>query len=410
MRSESFKLSDNMIALLEKHGITAATPIQKAIIPAIMAGNDILAQSETGSGKTISFAVPIIETIKPEHGLSVLVLVPTRELCVQITKEFVKFSLDHRRNVTSVYGGVSMQNQIHKLRRTSIVVATPGRLLDLLNRKAIDLKDIRFLVFDEADRMLDMGFVRDIEKILKRMPQKKQTMLFSATVTKDIEKLSKKYLTNPVHVSMESAIKPEFLRQVYYQTSTANKLPALISLLKKERDLALVFCNMKHSTSKLAKKLIENGVHAKCLHGDLTQNQRERVTEDFRNRRFNVLIATDVASRGLHIEGITHVYNYEIPRDVESYTHRVGRTARAGKKGEAISLVSGGEDSKFFKNILFNYTGTITLKTFDGKDAVLSAVKHEEEAPKNKKKPPFRRKDRKDNKDQNTAKRGWRNR
>jgi ATP-dependent RNA helicase DeaD len=258
--------------------------------------------------------------------------------------------------------------------------------------------------------MLDMGFVRDIEKILKRMPQKKQTMLFSATVTKEIEKLSKKYLTNPVHVSMESAIKPEFLRQVYYQTSTANKLPALISLLKKERDLALVFCNMKHSTSKLAKKLIENGVHAKCLHGDLTQNQRERVTEDFRNRKFNVLIATDVASRGLHIEGITHVYNYEIPRDVESYTHRVGRTARAGKKGEAISLVSGGEDAKFFKNILFNYTGTITLKTFDGKDAELSAVKHEEEVPKNRKKPPFRSKDRKDNKDHDSRTRGWRNR
>lgn len=409
MRSESFKLSNNMIALLEKHGITVATPIQNAIIPAIMAGKDILAQSETGSGKTISFAVPIIETIKPEHGLSVLVLVPTRELCVQITKEFIKFSADHRRKITSVYGGVSMQNQINKLRKTHIVVATPGRLIDLLNRKALDLKDIRFLVFDEADRMLDMGFVRDIEKILRRMPQKKQTMLFSATVSKEIEKLSRKYLTDPVYVSMESAIKPEFLHQVYYQTSSSNKLPALISLLKKERDLALVFCNMKHSTSKLSKKLIENGVHARCLHGDLTQSQRERVTEDFRTRKFNVLIATDVASRGLHIEGITHVYNYEIPRDVESYTHRVGRTARAGKKGEAISLVAGGEEMKFFKNILFNYTGTITLKTFDGKDAGLSAVK-EEEVITRKPKRTFGNTNRPNRQNRQSSKTGWRNR
>lgn len=409
MKSESFKLSNNMIALLEKHGITVATPIQNAIIPAIMAGKDILAQSETGSGKTISFAVPIIETIKPEHGLSVLVLVPTRELCVQITKEFIKFSIDQRRRITSVYGGVSMQNQINKLRKTHIVVATPGRLIDLLNRKALDLKEIRFLVFDEADRMLDMGFVRDIEKILRRMPQKKQTMLFSATVSKEIEKLSKKYLTDPVYVSMESVIKPEFLHQVYYQTSASNKLPALISLLKKERDLALVFCNMKHSTSKLSKKLIENGVNAKCLHGDLTQSQRERVTEDFRSRKCNVLIATDVASRGLHIEGITHVYNYEIPRDVESYTHRVGRTARAGKKGEAISLVAGGEDMKFFKNILFNYTGTITLKTFDGKDANLSAVK-EEEVISRKPKRTFGNANRPNRQNRQSSKTGWRNR
>jgi ATP-dependent RNA helicase DeaD len=398
-----------MIALLEKHGITVATPIQKAIIPAIMAGKDILAQSETGSGKTISFAVPIIETIKPEHGLSVLVLVPTRELCVQITKEFIKFSIDQRRKITSVYGGVSMQNQINKLRRTHIVVATPGRLIDLLNRKALDLKEIRFLVFDEADRMLDMGFVRDIEKILRRMPQKKQTMLFSATVSKEIEKLSRKYLTDPVYVSMESVIKPEFLHQVYYQTSSSNKLPALISLLKKERDLALVFCNMKHSTSKLSKKLIENGVNAKCLHGDLTQSQRERVTEDFRTRKCNVLIATDVASRGLHIEGITHVYNYEIPRDVESYTHRVGRTARAGKKGEAISIVAGGEDMKFFKNILFNYTGTITLKTFDGKDADLSAVKDEEIITR-KPKRTFGNANRPNRQNRQSSKTGWRNR
>jgi ATP-dependent RNA helicase DeaD len=357
-----------MLALLEKHGITIATPIQKQIIPAIIAGRDILAQSETGSGKTISFAVPIIEMMHEREGLGALVLVPTRELCIQITGEFTKFSHGKRWAVTAVYGGVSAYNQIKNIRSTSIIVATPGRLLDLLERGAMRLDKIRFLVFDEADRMLDMGFIHDIERILKQMPQKRQTMLFSATVTKEIARLSQKYLYDPVNVSLDSSVKPEFLRQTYYQTTPEAKLPLLVHLLKHERDLALVFCNRKRSTSKLAQKLSENGVNAECLHGDLTQSQRERVTAAFRHKKINVLIATDVASRGLHIEDITHVYNYEIPKDVDSYTHRVGRTARAGKKGEAISLVTAGEDQKFFRQILFIYRGIITLKTVSTAD------------------------------------------
>ena len=368
MRSESFKLSKPMVSLLEKNGITIATPIQEQIIPAITAGRDILAQSETGSGKTISFAVPIIEYIDRHDGLTALVLVPTRELCVQITGEFSKFSSGKHLGVTSVYGGVSIENQIKKLRRTNIVVATPGRLLDLLERRALKLDKIRYLVFDEADRMLDMGFIPDIERILKQIPQKCQTMLFSATVSGEIAQLSRKYLNDPVSVKLDSAVKPEFLRQTYYRTSPEAKLPLLVYLLKHERDLTLVFCNRKYSTSKLAKKLSEQGIKANCLHGDMSQSQRERVTADFRHKRIRVLIATDVASRGLHIEDISHVYNYEIPKDVESYTHRVGRTARAGKKGEAISLVTGGEEQKFFKQILFTYRGVITLKTVDKAD------------------------------------------
>lgn len=365
MKSESFKLSKQMIARLESHGITIATPIQEKIIPAILAGRDVLAQSETGSGKTISFAVPIIELIHQVEGLSALILVPTRELCVQITSEFSKFSHDIRRKSMAVYGGVSITNQIRQLRNANIIIATPGRLLDLLNRNALRLDKIRFLVFDEADRMLDMGFSHDLERILKYLPQKRQTMLFSATISKEIERLSSKYLHNPVNVSLESTVKPEFLRQTYYQTTPEQKIPLLVHLLKHERDLVLVFCNRKRITEVLAKKLGAQGVHAKCLHGDLSQSQRERVTSDFRNKRINVLIATDVASRGLHIEDISHVYNYEIPKDVDSYTHRVGRTARAGKKGEAISLVAGFEEQKFFKQILFNYQGIITLKSVD---------------------------------------------
>ena len=352
-----------MISLLEKHGITVATPIQKEIIPAIVAGRDVLAQSETGSGKTLSFAIPIIENLKRSDGLRALVLVPTRELCVQITDEFIKFSHGKHLGITSVYGGVSISNQMKKLSATNIIVATPGRLIDLLDRGAVRLETIQWLVFDEADRMLDMGFIRDIERILRRMPQKRQTLLFSATVSKEIAQLSQKYLHNPAHVQMASGVKPEFLRQTYYQTTSDQKLPLLIHLLKHERDLALVFCNRKHVTSKIARKLTGQGVHARCLNGDMSQPQRERVTNDFRQKKFNVLVATDVAARGLHIEDISHVYNYEIPRDVDSYTHRVGRTARAGKKGEAISLVASGEEQQFFKQILFDYRGSIMLKT-----------------------------------------------
>jgi ATP-dependent RNA helicase DeaD len=368
MKSESFKLSKPMVTLLERYGITTATPIQEQIIPAIVAGRDILAQSETGSGKTISFAVPIIEKINKTDGLTALILVPTRELCVQITGEFSKFSFGKYLGVTAVYGGVSIENQIRRLRNTNIVVATPGRLLDLLERRALRLDRISFLVFDEADRMLDMGFIKDIERILKLMSHKRQTMLFSATITKEIVRLSHKYLNDPLNVKLDSSVNPAFLHQTYYQTTPEAKLPLLVYLLKHERDLALVFCNRKHTTTKLAKKLSEQGVKAECLNGDMSQGQRERVTAAFRHKKINVLIATDVASRGLHIEDISHVYNYEIPKDVDSYTHRVGRTARAGKKGAAISLVTGGEEQKFFKQILFTYRGIITLKTVDTAD------------------------------------------
>jgi ATP-dependent RNA helicase DeaD len=384
MITESFNLSKPMIALLEKHGITDATPIQKEIIPAINEGRDVIAQSETGSGKTISFAVPIIEKINKTDGLVSLILVPTRELCIQITDEFSKFSKNKKLGILSVYGGVSIENQIKKIKKTNIIIATPGRLIDLLDRGSIKFDKIKFLVFDEADRMLDMGFITDIEKIMEDLPEKRQTMLFSATVSKEIVRLSRKYLNDPVHVSFQSEIAPEFLRQIYYKISTEKKLPLLLHLLRKERDLVLVFCNRKHITDKLSKKLREHGINAKCLHGDMTQGQRERVTMEFRQKKINVLIATDVAARGLHIEDISHVYNYEIPRDVDSYTHRIGRTARAGNKGEAISIVSGGEDQKFFKLILFAFGDNITLKSINPDVLPVIVQKHPEQKKKHK--------------------------
>ena len=365
MKSPALKLSKGMIGLLEKNGITEATPIQREIIPAIFDGRDVIAQSETGSGKTLSFALPLIEQTNRADGTIALILAPTRELAVQIANEFVKFSQGKHLGITPVYGGVSISQQIQKLKKTNFIVATPGRLLDLMNRGAVHLDKIRYLVLDEADRMLDMGFIRDIEKILRQVPAQRQTMLFSATISKEILQLTHKYLKNPKHVKLASTVKPELLRQTYYYSSPEKKLPLLIHLLKHERDLALVFCNRKHITNKLSKQLTNQGVQAKCLHGDMSQNHRERVTADFKHKRFSILVATDVAARGLHIDDITHVYNYEIPRDVESYTHRVGRTARAGKNGEAISLVATEEEKKFFKQILFEYRGSITLKAVD---------------------------------------------
>ena len=365
MRSEILNLSKGMANLLEKHGITTPTPIQLEIIPAIFKGRDVLAQSETGSGKTLSFAIPIIEQMNRSDGLRTLVIAPTRELTVQISEEFIKFSLGKHLGITPVYGGVSMGAQRKKFETTNVVVATPGRLLDFLTRRELKLDKIKYLILDEADRMLDMGFIKDIEKILAYIPKERQTMLFSATISSDIERLSQRYLHNAVNVKMAPVVKADLLHQTYYQTTPEQRVAVLIHLLKKERDLALVFCNRKHITKKLSKQLMREGIDAKCLHGDMSQSQREKVTRDFKAKKFSILIATDVAARGLHIDDITHVYNYEIPRDVDSYTHRIGRTARAGKKGDAISLIANEEEKKFFQQILFYYRGSIALKTID---------------------------------------------
>ncbi len=365
---ESYQFSKFILSNLAKKNITIPTQIQREILPTIIEGRDVIAQSETGSGKTLGFALPLIEKINRDDGIAALILVPTRELAVQISEEFIKFSQGKHLGITPIYGGVSINDQIRKIKKTNIIIATPGRLLDLMKRGQLQINTIRYLVLDEADRMLDMGFLPDIERIIKQGPKERQTLLFSATISKEIVQISHRYLKHPKEIHLASELKPEFLKQTYYQTVPDLKLQVLIHLLKHERDLALVFCNRKHITKKLAKKLSHQSIHAKSLHGDLSQNQRERATQDFRNKKCSVLVATDVAARGLHIEDITHVYNYEIPRDVDSYTHRVGRTARAGKRGEAISIVATEEEKKFFKQILFTYSGNITLKNIDNKD------------------------------------------
>jgi len=385
MNSQALQLSPAMVGLLSRHNITTATPVQQQIIPAILEGQDVLAQSETGSGKTLSFAIPLIERIKQRDGLKALVIVPTRELALQIATEFIKFSHGSRLGITPVYGGMSINEQIRKLGRTNIIVGTPGRLLDLLQRKSLSLDTLQYVVIDEADRMLDMGFIKDIEKILRHAPKERQTLLFSATIAEDIALLSKRYLRTPKRVQLASTLKPDYLRQAYYQTSADKKLELLVHLLKKERDLTLVFCNRKHKTEAVAKQLSRSGIPARCLNGGMTQKQRERVTADFRYKTFNVLVATDVAARGLHIDDISHVYNYDIPRDIDSYTHRVGRTARAGNRGKAISLVAHGEDKQFFKQILAAYRGNIEMKTVTDQDRSASPTVSRAAQPQQKK-------------------------
>ena len=372
MKSASFVLGRQITALLEAQGITVATPVQEEIIPAIVNGQDVLAQSETGSGKTLSFAIPIIEKLQRGDGLRALILVPTRELCIQVTAEFFKYSYGKHLGIVSVYGGVSINTQAAKLRNANIIVATPGRLIDLMSRNALRLATIKYFVCDEADRMLDMGFIRDVEKIARQLPTEHQTMLFSATVSKEIEKLAGKYLHNPKNVRLASTVKPIFLRQMYCIVPPEQKVDLLADLLREDHHLAIIFCNRKHITVKLAKKLNGLGIHARCLNGNMSQPQRERVTNEFRQNKFNVLVATDVAARGLDIDNVSHVYNFEIPKDVESYTHRVGRTARAGKKGEAISLVATEDEKKFFQQILFKYSGEISLRN-TGEDMSLPA-------------------------------------
>ena len=340
MEFKELNIDIELIKQLERNGITTPTKIQAQVIPDAIAGKDIEAQSETGSGKTLAFAIPIVEKIEKGAGIQALVLAPTRELAKQITDEFMKFPGSKRLFTLPVYGGASINNQIRYLPRTEIVVGTPGRIIDLIERGELNFKKLKVLVLDEADRMLDMGFVKDIERIIKCVPHKVQTMLFSATYPSEIRMICKRYLQNPKKVVVESTLQKGKLLEYYYDIKQNEKFSLLVHLLKnQEKDLTLIFCKTKIMTDKLGRMLRSVGVKASALHGDMSQNRRELVTKDFKEGRIDILVATDVAARGLHIDDISHVYNYDLPDTVDTYTHRIGRTARAGKTGTSISLV-----------------------------------------------------------------------
>ncbi len=352
----------NLIApLLEavsKEGYTEPTPIQEKAIPFILEGKDIFGCAQTGTGKTAAFALPILQLLHQNKanqlpGTKVLVLAPTRELALQINESFKAYGSNLRISHTVIFGGVSQHAQTTALRRgVDVIVATPGRLLDLMQQGHVKLNNIQYFVLDEADRMLDMGFINDIKKIIARLPQKRQTVFFSATAPYEIKKFADTLLKNPVSVNIAPvASTSDLIRQAVYYVSQENKRPLLRHVLKSESiEHALVFTRTKHGADKVVKELNHNGIKAEAIHGNKSQNARERALKGFKNRTIRVLVATDIASRGIDVDKLTHVINFEIPEQAETYVHRIGRTGRAGESGVALSFCNTDERA-YMRNI-----------------------------------------------------------
>ena len=351
----NFGLNPRLLQAVREMGFQEPFPIQVEAIPPLSKGQDLIGQAQTGSGKTLAYALPMLQRVdQRSREVQGLVLVPTRELAVQIAGEFERLARHLPSRTIPVYGGSSMTRQIEQFRHNyaSIVVATPGRLLDHLKRRTVDLHSVRFVVMDEADRMLDMGFIDDVKSILENVPRGRQTALFSATMPNEIVKLSQRYLRDPLRVFVDSEeISVESLRQSYVNAEEGAKFPILLSILKTEKmEGALVFCSTKIRASHLAEALAKSNVNAEALHGDMSQAQRNGVSQAFRDGKIDVLVATDVAARGLDIPWVSHVVNYDMPDEPKMYFHRVGRTARAGEKGTSISLVSR-EDHRIFNGV-----------------------------------------------------------
>ena len=343
---------------IKERGFEAPSEIQEKSIPAILQGKDVIAGASTGSGKTLAFAAGLIHNVKKGRGIQGLVLTPTRELAEQLTTELLRFSRAIGLKVIAVYGGVSINNQIRDIPYADIVVATPGRLLDHLQRDSINLGKVNTLVLDEADRMLDMGFINDVEKIIENCPKHRQTLLFSATVSADIVHLAKKYMHNPVEISAEQYVDPSKLEQVYYDVPDNLKYSLLKHLLENEKaNLVMIFCNTRRNVDFVANNLKSLRIEALPIHGGFSQEKRNRVLKSFHANKVNVLVATDVAARGLDIKGVTHIYNYDIPPTQKEYVHRIGRTARAGKDGKVINILS----SRDYENFQSIMTGDIKI-------------------------------------------------
>ena len=357
---EKLGLSKGLLEVLNEFGFKEPSEIQEKAIPLALAGRDIIGGSATGSGKTLVFASPIIENLKSNNGVQALILTPTRELAEQVTKMIRKFSNKKELNVLAIYGGVDINQQIRKIPNTDIVVGTPGRILDHLNKRTLSLRAVKFLVLDEADRMFDMGFYRDVERILSQCPRERQTMMFSATISNNIDHLAKKYTKNPVEISVNSYVDHSKLKQTYYDVPAYDIFSLLVHLLKKDQtNLSMVFCQTRRNVDFIANNLKKVGINSKAIHGGLPQNKRIKILEEFHQKKISVLICTDVAARGLDIKGVSHIYNYDLPSTSEDYIHRIGRTARAGKEGKAISILSN-KDYENFRNISRDESLTIT--------------------------------------------------
>jgi len=325
-------------------GFEESTPIQEKAIPIALEGRDLIGQAQTGTGKTAAFSIPLIQNIDAkEENIVALIMTPTRELAIQVAEEIAKLSRFKGLRTLPIYGGQDIVKQIRALRqKPQIIIGTPGRLLDHINRKTIKLDKVQTVILDEADEMLDMGFLDDINTILSKCPEERQTMLFSATMPPNIKKLADTYLKNPEHVSVvPKQVSAPSVEQYYMEVQEQQKFEILSRLIDMEApDLAIIFGRTKRRVDELSEALKKRGYSAEGLHGDLSQNQRDMVMRKFRDGSIDVLVATDVAARGLDVSGVTHVFNFDLPQDPESYVHRIGRTGRAGKEGVAITFVT----------------------------------------------------------------------
>jgi ATP-dependent RNA helicase RhlE len=327
---------------LAARGIVEPFRIQSLVVPDALAGRDVLGKAPTGSGKTLAFALPIVELLAAgEPTPAALVLAPTRELALQVTEELALLGKPRGIRAAAAYGGAPVGPQVKRLRGAHVVVATPGRLNDLIQRRLLSLDPVRILILDEADRMLDMGFQPQVDRIVRRLPARRQTMLFSATLDGAVGELARAYTSNPSRFEAElpSRHADGLVEHEFVAVTDGDKLERLIELLGKQRELALVFVRTKRGADRLVQRLRAQGVEAAAMHGDMSQAARERALERFRGGKVTTLVATDVAARGLDLDAITHVINYDPPADGKDYVHRVGRTGRAGRSGQGITLV-----------------------------------------------------------------------
>ena len=358
-------LKESVVRAISDLGFTKPSQIQEQSIPVTLSGADLIGQAQTGTGKTAAYSLPILTKMSNKKGIKALILAPTRELAVQVKEEMTRLSKYEKLDILAVYGGDSIDRQIRSLKKgVDIVVGTPGRMLDLIKRKCLHLENIEFLVLDEADEMLNMGFIDDIESILSHTPAERQTLLFSATMPEPIAKLAKRYMKPDAElVSVKkSSLTVSKIEQSYFMINNKHRLEALCRLLDLDNpSSAIIFCRTKRGVDELVHELQAKGYMVEGMHGDMTQAHRLTTLKKFKEGTLNLLIATDVAARGIDVDGVTHVFNYDLPQDVESYVHRIGRTGRANREGTAYSLVTP-KDFSMLKQIQKVTKGSITQK------------------------------------------------
>jgi len=358
MSFTTFGLSDPLVRGILATGYTAPTEIQSQAIPAAIEGRDVIGCAQTGTGKTAAFVLPILDRLFHEKAgqkkiIKSLILTPTRELALQIEKSILGYGRFLDLRVLAVYGGVNIQPQLSALRRgIEIVVATPGRLMDHMQRRTIDLRHVEVLVLDEADRMLDMGFINDVRKIVGTLPKNRQTMLFSATISPEVEALAADMLKSPKVIQIGRPRNPiETITQHFYAVEKSMKIDLLLHMIEDWRMFSvLVFSRTKYGADKISRRLTRAGIVAVSIHSNRTQNQRQQALDGFRSGRYHVMVATDIAARGIDVEGISHVINYDVPTHAEDYVHRIGRTGRATATGDAITFVSS-EEQKYLREV-----------------------------------------------------------